>query len=891
MIRLTNIAPRKKVKSLLTIALLLLFSLTQNSLTVTALTQAQKDAIKSGALYFNTEEDICASQSSSASPITSQAGTAYFIGDSIGRQVQSPLTSSLTSKGWTFKGNSADGRNLDQAITLVTSNNEVKTDVQNSNAVVIELGTNSAGFTAANVREMVSKVRGLAPSANIYWIDTAAVRDANLAQRLSTVNGIIHGQASSNNYNVISWNKKVFGDSANPENINPNAPDNGYIRPGDTVHLSESGITAYAEMVSSALGGSSSSAPTSAATSAECYNPCACGEAVPTTGPPQTLNDLNQILQKWASEHSVARLAVRDLTNDRNAAVNGGSTIQSASVYKLFVAQALYRLRADGDLSFNATVNFNNINLDYAKLEDSRDGTPYPWGNRMVIPINECLPAMISNSENACGMALKKLVIDRGINRFGESTTLDPQRVTANDAVTLLQQIARGNMVNQQSSSELEGLLMKQTHRNKIPAGIPNGVRVGNKTGELWRAEMYDGNTYSNDVAIVRADNLNYVIAVLTTLDPASDSDNSAIADLSRQVYEFLTRGSTTSGSGSGGCDPSNFTGSNNAQTTWNYFRGKGLSPVQTAAIMGNFSQESSFNPKRVQGDPPYDSETLVPGKGYGIAQWTDSGRQQNLITFTANDDRNRPIYDLTLQLDFAYHEMTDRSPDDVWEHLKTFGDNQLAEATRYFHDSFEGSADDEDGIQERIDDAIKYLALYGNSGPSGGGSGSCPPGGTGTSPDGFVFPLRTTQTLIRQGVNGSHWCIDRPTNCHHDYNAADIFVETGTPVLAVRDGTIVNIRSGPARLVLLASNGRAYYYTHMRAGSITVPAGRVTAGQVIGAVGTDADGEGIRHLHIDELPNPPYSYRPGCANAACQAYPFINIQPELNAAFHALPP
>lgn len=332
-------------------------------------------------------------------------------------------------------------------------------------------------------------------------------------------------------------------------------------------------------------------------------------------------------------------------------------------------------------------------------------------------------------------------------------------------------------------------------------------------------------------------------------------------------------------------CSPS-LTGSDNEERTWNYFRSRGLSAVQTAGIMGNFSQEDSFNPRQLQGGGESDSVPLDGVTGYGIAQWTFLTRQQNLDQFAR--DQNRPVATLDLQLDFAYKEMTES---DIWDNMRTIQNVEVA--TRYFHSSFERSDDDENGIQERVDDAIAYLNLYGSgSGPGGGPDPTCPPEGSiGTSPDGFVFPLRTTEEIVRQGVNGQRWCADSQTSCHLNYNAADILVPTGTPVLAVRNGTITNIRAGPARLVLLADNGRSYYYTHMAAGSIPVGEGQsVQAGDVIGAVGNDVDGGGIRHLHIDELPRPPYDYRPDCSSAECQAYPFIDIQPELIAAFNRLP-
>jgi len=47
----------KKLRIIMALVVLLVFVLSQNGIAVFALTQAQKDAIKSGALYFNTEED------------------------------------------------------------------------------------------------------------------------------------------------------------------------------------------------------------------------------------------------------------------------------------------------------------------------------------------------------------------------------------------------------------------------------------------------------------------------------------------------------------------------------------------------------------------------------------------------------------------------------------------------------------------------------------------------------------------------------------------------------------------------------------------------------------------------------------------------------------------
>ena len=57
---------------------------------------------------------------------------------------------------------------------------------------------------------------------------------------------------------------------------------------------------------------------------------------------------------------------------------------------------------------------------------------------------------------------------------------------------------------------------------------------------------------------------------------------------------------------------------SSSEHTAYNYFRAKGLTSFQAAAVVGNLIQESSVNPKALQ---------YGGGPGRGIAQWSVGGR------------------------------------------------------------------------------------------------------------------------------------------------------------------------------------------------------------------------------------------------------------------------
>jgi beta-lactamase class A len=77
----------------------------------------------------------------------------------------------------------------------------------------------------------------------------------------------------------------------------------------------------------------------------------------------------------------------------------------------------------------------------------------------------------------------------------------------------------------------VEADLAAQEHRDQIPAGLPTGTYVANKTG--W----VDGITH--DVALVRPDaRPPYVLVVCTTMDVPEETASTLIADLSRLVWD-----------------------------------------------------------------------------------------------------------------------------------------------------------------------------------------------------------------------------------------------------------------------------------------------------------------------------------------------------------------
>jgi beta-lactamase class A len=99
----------------------------------------------------------------------------------------------------------------------------------------------------------------------------------------------------------------------------------------------------------------------------------------------------------------------------------------------------------------------------------------------------------------------------------------------------VLESIARGKAGTQEACQEMIEILSQQKYLDKIPAGIPIGVRVANKTGSITRID--------HDAAIIfPEDRKPYILVVLTRGIEKREDAEKLIARLSRIVYDHVTK-------------------------------------------------------------------------------------------------------------------------------------------------------------------------------------------------------------------------------------------------------------------------------------------------------------------------------------------------------------
>jgi beta-lactamase class A len=104
---------------------------------------------------------------------------------------------------------------------------------------------------------------------------------------------------------------------------------------------------------------------------------------------------------------------------------------------------------------------------------------------------------------------------------------------TARGLMVLLDKLAHGSAVGPDADKKMIDILGRQQFNDAIPAGVPAGIAVAHKTGNITRIH--------HDAAIVLAPRP-YILVVLVRGIEDQKKSAALIADLSRAIYEANAR-------------------------------------------------------------------------------------------------------------------------------------------------------------------------------------------------------------------------------------------------------------------------------------------------------------------------------------------------------------
>ncbi|KLR62676.1 lysophospholipase L1-like esterase [Actinobacteria bacterium IMCC26207] len=196
-----------------------------------------------------------------AAPSGAQQRSVVVVGDSIILGAQTPMVAAFSNAGW--------GINFDAAVSRSTSAGAAAIDshwMELTDSLVINLGANDAGNTAAYRQKVEQILTSTAGVPHVYWLTIREVRDyypaANQAVR--------EVAAGHPNVTVLDWNAATAGSTG--------------LTAGDGLHLTNAGAAAMTDLVAGAV--VNSVLPQAGAVPAPISPPVT---APPATLPPETV--------------------------------------------------------------------------------------------------------------------------------------------------------------------------------------------------------------------------------------------------------------------------------------------------------------------------------------------------------------------------------------------------------------------------------------------------------------------------------------------------------------------------------------------------------------------------------------------------------------------------
>lgn len=290
------------------------------------------------------------------------------------------------------------------------------------------------------------------------------------------------------------------------------------VTPAYSSHAAEN-----AEAAGTSVEGQGMLSPSSSSESSESvFN----GSGAGTSSEPVTDEKLETILKQVQSqlpaENGTWAVFISDLVNGTEGSLND-QKMQAASLIKLYIMGAVYE-------------NYDQITGQYGS--DSVDSNLY---SMITVSDNDAantLTTYLGGGDSAAGMqAVNSFCQAHGYDQTHMGRMLlasnenDDNYTSVGDCGHLLQEIYKQDTSGYTHAADMFNLLKAQTHCNKIPAQLPEGVKTANKTGELDNVE--------NDAGIIYDSKNDVVIVFMSQNLSSAGSAQNTIATLSRTIYDY----------------------------------------------------------------------------------------------------------------------------------------------------------------------------------------------------------------------------------------------------------------------------------------------------------------------------------------------------------------
>lgn len=227
---------------------------------------------------------------------------------------------------------------------------------------------------------------------------------------------------------------------------------------------------------------------------------------------------VNDVLEGTEGRYGIF---IKNLKTNEKYFSNEHQTFESGSLYKLWVMVTVFEEIREGRLTEDKIIKASISDLN-RKFFIASDEAELKEGE-LEFSVKSALEQMITISHNYAALMLNLEVGNQTIKEF----------TTASEMGEFFEKLYKGEIVDQESSRKMLGILSRQKIQDRIPKKLPPGIKIAHKTADIG--------FFEHDAGLVYSEKGDYIIVVLSETDLPSAAGE-RIAELSKTVYEYFNR-------------------------------------------------------------------------------------------------------------------------------------------------------------------------------------------------------------------------------------------------------------------------------------------------------------------------------------------------------------
>lgn len=261
---------------------------------------------------------------------------------------------------------------------------------------------------------------------------------------------------------------------------------------------------------------------------------------------------LKEIVERnLKDEEGQFAIFIEEMETGEGYALNEREIFPAASLYKLILLAAVLKEVEGGSLTWQTPVSATKTHLtevlgsvDFG-YEESSEYIEYTveQASKRVAEISDNFAAILLTeklSQIRKGRDEEDKLLVQMTRELGMKDTTfdsDPINTTSSDIGRYFKLLYQGKVVSPSASDKIKELLRGAKINNRIPAQLPEGVKVIHKTGELSRIR-HDAGIVSFNLSegVERA----YVIVLMSKDLKYEDDGIEVLANLSKEIYEYF---------------------------------------------------------------------------------------------------------------------------------------------------------------------------------------------------------------------------------------------------------------------------------------------------------------------------------------------------------------